>query len=364
MSLPADFSRSLDRRAALRMLIGAAGAGCVPMTAHGVSDLVGRHGPDAAFPRGSIIRSVLKDLPPESLSGSILFHEHLSGTTRFSDDVELMVAEATAARKDGLACIVDGGHPDFKFTPGGYRLDSLKRIAAESSLPVVASGGYYAQQSYPADLAGRTAEDIAETLIMQAAAGHLGAFGEMGQQGGVLTDTERKVFRAVAMAHLKTRLPIFTHNAYVGRRQTAQPIPRDAALRQLDALEAAGAPPNRIAIGHLCCLDDPGTSIAKSVAARGAFVGFDRVTLESISLPDADRVVMAMELVHAGYAKNLLLSSDFFAESSLKRNGGAGLAQAATVFGPKLLKAGLAESTLRMILEDNPRRFLAFVPPA
>jgi len=98
MSLPADFSRSLDRRAALRMLIGAAGAGCVSMTAHGVSDLVGQHGPDAAFPRGSIIRSVLKDLPPESLSGSILFHEHLSGTTRFSDDVELMVAEATAAR--------------------------------------------------------------------------------------------------------------------------------------------------------------------------------------------------------------------------------------------------------------------------
>jgi predicted metal-dependent phosphotriesterase family hydrolase len=33
-----------------------------------------------------------------------------------------------------------------------------------------------------------------------------------------------------------------------------------------------------------------------------------------------------------------------------------------TVFGPKLLKAGVPQSTLHGILVDNPRRLLAFVP--
>ena len=45
-------------------------------------------------------------------------------------------------------------------------------------------------------------------------------------------------------------------------------------------------------------------------------------------------------------------------------NGGAGLAQTATVFGPMLLKAGLPEATLTRILTENPKRFLACTPRA
>jgi len=47
--------------------------------------------------------------------------------------------------------------------------------------------------------------------------------------------------------------------------------------------------------------------------------------------------------------------------SSLKKNGGPGLAQTSTVFAPMLLKAGMREEMLRRILVDNPRRFLAFI---
>src|SRR5712691_9327704 len=31
------------------------------------------------FPKGAIIRTILKDLSPETLNGDILFHEHLDG---------------------------------------------------------------------------------------------------------------------------------------------------------------------------------------------------------------------------------------------------------------------------------------------
>lgn len=129
----------------------------------------------------------------------------------------------------------------------------------------------------------------------------------------------------------------------------------------MDFLESAGAAPDHIALGHVCCLDDPKAEVAREVAKRGAFVGFDRVTINSI-IPDSDRVIMIMALVDAGYADKLLLSSDFSSSNALKKNGGPGLSQTASVFGPMLIKAGMTEAMLRRILVDNPRRFLAFTP--
>ena len=81
-------------------------------------------------------------------------------------------------------------------------------------------------------------------------------------------------------------------------------------------------------------------------------------------VPDAERVTMIMAMVDGGYADHVLISSDFAVANSLKKNGGAGLAQTATVFAPLLLKAGMTEAMLRHILVDNPKRFLAFVPRA
>jgi phosphotriesterase-related protein len=239
-------------------------------------------------------------------------------------------------------------------------LEALQRISKDAGLPVVASGGYYMQRTYPAELAGKSADQIADELVREATRDRLGAFGEIGQQGGVLTAGETTVLQAVAKAQRRTGLPIFTHNPYLGIRQGASDIPREAALRQLDVLEAAGADVGAVAIGHVCCHHDPNAEIAVAIANRGAFVGFDRVTLALV--PDADKVVAAMALIEAGHADRLLLSSDFASARSLKKNGGAGLAQTATVFGPMLLKAGLPEATLTRILTENPKRFLACAP--
>ena len=320
--------------------------------------------PRPVFQQGAVIRTLIGDLPPEKLAGgATLFHEHLSinisqnaTATHYTDDVAMMTEEARAAAKDGIACIVDGGHPDMR-----RNIDALRRISKDSGLPIVASGGYYMQRTYPPDIASKSAEQIADDLVREATADRLGAFGEIGQQGGVLTADEQKMFRAIGLAQARTGLPIFTHNAYTGRRQTPQPVPPDAGLRQLDILESAGARAQHIVIGHVCCLHDPKGEIAIQIAKRGAFVGFDRVTLNAL-MPDEDRVIMAKALIDAGFADRLMLSSDFYSQAALKRNGGPGLAQTMTVFGPMLVKAGVPEATLRQILVDNPRRFLAVVP--
>ena len=79
-------------------------------------------------------------------------------------------------------------------------------------------------------------------------------------------------------------------------------------------------------------------------------------------IPDEKRVAMILAFLDAGYADQLLLSSDFATGRALKKNGGPGVAQTVTVFAPMLVKAGVSEATVKHILEDNPRRFLAVVP--
>jgi predicted metal-dependent phosphotriesterase family hydrolase len=116
----------------------------------------------------------------------------------------------------------------------------------------------------------------------------------------------------------------------------------------------------KVAIGGVCCVNDPKAKIAIRIAKRGAFVSFDGVTLPT--MPDANRVIMVMAMVEAGVIDHLLLSSNFYSEKALKKSGGPGLAQTATMFGPMLIKAGMSESTLRAIMIGNPRRFLAFTP--
>ena len=355
--------QKLSRREAIALLGAGAGVGAWT-TLRGAAQT-------PSFPRGAVIRTLLKDVPPETITGSTLFHEHLSirypltkalaeaqgrpVPASFSDDVDLMVEETKAAGKDGVSCVVDGGHPDMD-----RDLNALRRIASESGVFIVGSGGYYMQRNYPADIATKTVDQIADDLVRDAMSQRLGAFGEIGQQGGVLTDDEKKVFTAVGKAQARTGLPIFTHNPYAGMREVNPPIPMDAALKQLDVLEAAGADLKHVAIGHVCCLSDTSAQIPKQLAKRGVFVGFDRVTIPIV--PDAQKVTTILAFLDAGYADNLLLSSDFSNGRALKKNGGPGIAQTVTVFGAMLLKAGVSEATLRHILVDNSRRFLAFVP--
>ena len=361
----------ITRREAMGWLGVAAGATFVrDLRAERASVQAGRR-TQPAFERGAVIRTLVKDVPPGEITGRTLFHEHLSirypltkaiaeqqgrpVPPSFTDDVDLIVDETKLARQDGVSCIVDGGHPDMD-----RNLSALKRIAAESGVHIVGSGGFYMQRNYPTDVASKSADQLADELARDAKEQRLGAFGEIGQQGGVLTDDERKVFTAVARAQAKTGLPIFTHNPYTGMRATDPPVPMDAALKQLDVLETAGADLRHVAIGHVCCLNDVTAEIPKQLAKRGVFVGFDRVGIPIV--PDAQKVTTILAFLEAGYVDQLLLSSDFSNGRALKKNGGPGIAQTVTMFGPMLVKAGVSEATLGHILIDNPRRFLAVRP--
>ena len=323
----------------------------------------------SVFPDGAIVRTILADVAPNTLShGAVLFHEHLSLNAAFWDrllggitddqremflgspdspyfmqDVDIMVAEMQAAARDGVAAIADGGHADM-----GRNLEFLREVSEKSGMPIIASGGYYTDAFMPPELADQTDDEIAEALAQSAAAERWGAFGEIASSDEI-TPLERKVFRAIAKAHLATNVPIFTH--------TANGLEAEA---QLDIFESLGVPSEHVVIGHLGGVDDPEATVHKALAARGAFVGFDRLG----GGPDADarKVPMVLALIEAGFLGNVLLASDFAAARDITRNGGAGYAKTVTQFVPMLREAGVGDDAIRTMTVENPLRFLAFVP--
>ena len=199
---------------------------------------------------------------------------------------------------------------------------------------------------------------IADRLVEDAHAQRWGAFGEVGTSMEMHTD-ERKFLRAVSRAHLRTGLPIFTHTGHEGCAS--------CALEQLELFESEGVDTRHLCIGHLTDIkpgSEPLGQTAKMVAARGAFLGFDTVghEMSASSIPASHKVRYVLEVLNAGYEDNLLLAADFSQSRQLKANWGHGFSMVLLQFVPKLKYAGVDDATLRKILVDNPRRFLAFVP--
>lgn len=332
-------------------------------------------------PRGGIIRTIRGDLDPNSIGGATLMHEHL-GSGRApagrggavepnpTTDREWMVQELTIAReKAGLGMLVATGTN----LPGPENAEYLTYLSQRSNVHLVAAAAYYTRPSYPPGTDTIAEEELAELLVRGAASARLGAFGELGvvNDSADLDPVERKVFRAYGRAQARTNLPIFTHNNY----STGPNVPMDMALRQLDALEAGGANPKSVALGHVCCLFDPMVDVAKKVARRGAFVAFDRVTRQVQWVSDERRIVMLKALLDAGLEHAILLSSDYIGRVNTAvgevngypgplhgRDGGPGYARPLVLFVPLLRKAGIPDAVIRRITQDNPRRFLTFVP--
>ena len=353
-------SHALTRREAITLLGANAGLGLLttlrPRTGLGTV-LHSITAAQPSLPEGSIVRTILRDVAPEDITGATLIHEHLSAgmtssnpAVQFYRDLDLMSDEVKACSRDGVSCIVDTGNVDL-----GRSIDALRTIATKSGMLIVAGGGHHTRKVYPAEIFQQTEEQIAEDLVRLATAERWGVIGEIGTGTSLPMDPdERKVLRAVAIAHARTGLSIITHVS----DGCAQ-----CALDQLDLLESAGVNPSRIVIGHLNDITDHPTVAPLALARRGAYVGFDHS-----GRPDDPRlseyVQTIMALLEAGHEDRVCLSSDFgfLTQKYMRRNGGPGIAMALTIMRPRLKQAGVDDATLHKIFVENPRRVLAFVP--
>ncbi|WP_395106430.1 phosphotriesterase [Actinomadura sp. SCN-SB] len=300
------------------------------------------------------LRTVLGEVPVPS--GPVLAHEHLRIDLRRPGgrapdpaallDDETAVGEELAElrRSHGLAAVVE-----LTCLGMGRDAAALARISERSQVAVVAATGFYHNSFHPPYVATSGVADLADRLLTEIGNGldgtgiRPGVIGEIGT-GAEPSDDEERCLRAAARAALRSGLPVATH-AHLGR----------GGLGQLDVLTAEGLAPGRISIGHQDLLDD--ASVHRELARAGAYVAFDTIGKTSYQSDDV-RLRRALDLIEAGHADRLLLSADVSRAGYLKANGGGGYGTVFGSFVPRLAAEGVDEATLRLILHDNPIRFL------
>lgn len=380
-----DFeTRRFTRRDICGLLGSGVGLGAVALLAERVGLAQGGQKPlwltakssNPSFPKGAVIRTVLKDVPPSAVgNGATLMHEHLIGIGNYASPpdpktcgqpcsppvkaepiqgVDLLVDELKASAADGVSCIVNSTTSLLS----DQQVQDLRALATRSGMHIVSGGGFF-KEAYPKDVMSGPEEGITAWLVKQATAQRWGAFGEIGTSMPTMEAEERKFLNALAAAQLKTGLPIFTHIPH-------QSCPK-CATEQLELFMSKGVNPRSVAIGHMSTVkleDDPNGDSLKGVAKAGAFIGFDTIghQMATSHIPERMKVRRVLQLLEAGYEDNLMFSADFAQGYNLKANWGNGYSSVVIQFVPKLRHAGVKDATLHKILVDNPRRFLACQP--
>ncbi|TDD29503.1 aryldialkylphosphatase [Actinomadura sp. KC06] len=316
------------------------------------------------------LRTVTGTIPTSEITGPVLSHEHLqmdlrwparpqlveSDPGRWLDEEKAVQRELAALRREhGLGLVVD-----LTCSGMGRNAAALARISAGARVAVVAGTGVFTEPFHPSFVRealqageapdGRTGvERLAERLLAEVGFGMdgtnslPGVIGEIGTWGEAPTEAEELCLRAAARAARYSGLSVATY----GR----------AGLAQLEILTGAGLAPGRVAVGQQDRVDDPGQH--RKIAESGAYVSFGTLGLAGDDhAAIGARVRCVMDLLEAGHASRVLLSTGVSRMAQITRYGGGGFGYLFDTFLPALRAAGADEATLDAVLRDNPLRWL------
>lgn len=303
------------------------------------------------------MRSVLGDVSPEAL-GLTLCHEHLitapaprlrDGDDLLLDDPARSVAELAVFRQTGGGALIELTVAEF-----GRDAAALRQISLESGIHVVCATGHVSVDYWDGvvDVPALSVQDLVEEMARDLTEGVDGTdvragIIKAGSSKDEVTDAERRVLTAAGQTQVLTGAPITTHT-------TAGTM----APEQARTLEAAGADPRRVCLGHL----DRRLSYAehRALAREGFLLGFDCISKDWYE-PDAKRIETIIRLVDDGLVEHVVLSSDLARRSSwVSWGGGPGYSYIPWRFVPWLRREGLDEDGIRQLTVHNPARLLTW----
>jgi phosphotriesterase-related protein len=260
-----------------------------------------------------------------------------------------------------------GGRTIVELTPPSLGRDPQRvaEIAEGAGIHVIQGTGQYLGPAHEPWVAEASEAAIAARLIADAVTGigrtgiRAGIFGEIGTSDPILPE-ERRVLRAAAAAARETGLAISIHVHPWGHQGPAV----------LDVLLDAGAPADRVILGHLSTAIDRPDEL-RAMADRGAVLGFDLFGFDHSLLGpgrwppsdhDVGRVIMA--LVRDGYGDRIVLGQDIGVRTRLRHWGGWGYGHLFEHVVPLLRGLGAAERDIEAMLVTTPARSLARSPMA
>ena len=272
---------------------------------------------------------------------------------RFTQD-ELVADELAAFRSAGGSTVVDQ-------TPVALGRDpvALKAIAERSGIKVIMGAGHYLAPTHAPWVATASDEELADRLSTECRSGDAetgirpGVIGELGTSIPIDPEEER-VLRAAARAALESGLAVSVHLHPWGRTGSAA----------LDALEAEGLAPERVALGHLnTAWDDE--AYLRGLVDRGAnlvfdLFGFDHSLIGIGRWPPSDLDVTSTvaSLFRAGHGSQVMISHDIGVRSRLVAYGSWGYGHISRHIVPLLGDLGLDDGDIEQLLVRTPARLL------
>ncbi len=299
--------------------------------------------------------------------GRTLIHEHvLVGFPGWFMDARMPAfdrREAVARVVDafqelkghGVTTVIDPCPMDL-----GRDVEMIAEVSQKSGVTLIcATGAYVEDMGIPYTFNTLEVDQIVECFVKEiedgvAATGIRCGVIKIATGDGKVSPYERKILTAAAKAAKITGAPLISHteNCSCGHDQ-------------IDIACGAGLPASSLIVGHSDGRDDP--EYQKSLADRGAYVGFDRFGLEML-IPDAIRMKNLKALADCGHKDRIMVSHDTVNCWVGSYNGGdpADLLKTLPnwrmthmfehVF-PELKRMGMTQEDLDHIVVENPRRW-------
>lgn len=297
--------------------------------------------------------------------GMVLPHEHLvvdhgkalrRATTPVDEaTVDRIVEALTVARQHGVRTIVDCTPNHF-----GRHLDLMVRASEATDVHIIAATGSFCEAwaPLPEEVTSRQEEELVDEFTRELTEG----VGATHIRPGVIkaatsarpTVEERKVLRAAGRASAATGAAVVSHTS------------GGEGLEQLAIYEQAGADPSRILVSHVGFEARP-LPYAVEIAARGAWVGFDKVG-RHVFHPDQHWIDLLLGMRAAGHLDRVLLSHDvvmrFSGPADVAARTFEDYSYLARSFLPQLADSGFSDEEIHQLTVDNPRHWLTNEVPA
>lgn len=308
--------------------------------------------------------------------GPTLVHEHvlfsypgdeLDPTWSWSraDALAVAIERMTQLLEFGIRTFVDPCAIEMGRDP-----ELLAEVSQRSGMNIVCATGFYKEEAgLPYYWRVRAPEEVAELYLLEIEKG----IGQTGIKPGIIkfassdpiTDHERAIMKAAAIAARESGLTIITH--------CENSIGGDV---QQETFAENGVDLARVMVGHQDQAEKAQQLV--DIVDRGSFVAVDRIGLEILS-PDDHRVELIQGVLDSGHADRLCLSQDHICSLTSPRfpykipEHLKSVAEQLlplvldqiyrrphtfifTDFLPKLEAAGVPRATFDSILTDNPRR--------
>ena len=296
--------------------------------------------------------SVAGPVPSENL-GITLPHEHLlCNLYRVTGEPNHLLNEVALAIEEVRKFVAVGGRTIIDVTSLQLGRDpvALRDIAEATGVQIVMGCGWYRESYFDRAVYEQTTRELAAVIERDLTHGvdetgiRAGIIGEIGTDKGYVSPAEERVFRAAALAHLRTGASITTHAAR-----------SSVGLEQLELLADSGVDLHRVIVGH--CDTVPDSSYHEAIARKGAYVQFDTIR-GNAEWDTQNRLAWVSNLARQGFLHQILLSHDVCMRSHLTAYGGNGYAYVSTEFVARLRGKGLSEEEVATLLVANPRAAL------